>query len=336
MLSFLVLSLFACENTPASTALEPGEPPSRAPDGAIIAKVGQGFVTDQDFAEAASRQPKAAEGMDLDARKDVLEQLITDEILFQEATERGLYRDPKVRKIMVSLLIREEVYDRIREEEIPEDDLRAFYELHKEDFVIPEKVQVRRIFVRIGEERTAEEAAALMKDLRDQIRKEPARFGELAERYSEDPYKRRGGDLGLVTREGKPGVPDEVFDTAFSLRAGQLSSVFEAGGGLNLVLTVSRRDRLERSFEQLKGSVMRKMRNDRFQEMTQAYIEEVKGRYEVTIDEQTLANTAVQVQAAPPNVDPRELLDVTAPRKGDGPGLPERSGVRPGPTGSAP
>ena len=296
--------------------LEPGEPPSRIPDGAVIARVGEGEITDQDFAEAASRQPKAAEGFDLDARRDVLEQLITDEILFQEATERGLYHDAKVRKIMVSLLIREEVFDRIRNEDIEEDELRAYFDEHRDAFIVPEKAQVRRIFVQTGDERTLEEAKSIMDDVRRQVKRDPAQFGQLAERLSEDPFKHRQGDVGLITREGKPGLPAEVVDKAFALAPGQISEIFEAGGGLNLVLTVSKRDRLERSFEQMKGSVMRRMKNERFQEMTEDYIAEVRQRYNVDIDDLVLANTQVQVQAAPPNVNARELLDVTKPREG--------------------
>ncbi|MBX2798813.1 MAG: peptidyl-prolyl cis-trans isomerase [Myxococcales bacterium] len=302
----------------ASSPLDPGAPPTRAPDGAVIATVGDGQVTDLDFAEAASRRPAAAEGLDLDARRNVLEELITDEILFQEATRRELYKDPKVRKIMVSLLIREEVFDRIRNEEIPESELRSYYEAHQDDFTVPAKVQVRRIFMAVPEGEDPAPAKKTMEGLRAQIRKDPAKFGELAERHSEDPFKRRGGDLGLLTREGKQGVPTGVVDKAFALRAGQLSEVFEAGGGLNLVLTVSRRDRLERSFDQMKGSVMRRMKNDRFQEMTEQYTAEVRSRYGVDIDEMVLRNTAVQVQAAPPNVDAKELLEVTSPRAGAG------------------
>ena len=57
---WMLVALVACDN-PAGP-LEPGEPPSRAPDGAVIAKVGDGFVTDQDFAAAASRQPQGRRG----------------------------------------------------------------------------------------------------------------------------------------------------------------------------------------------------------------------------------------------------------------------------------
>ena len=316
MAHILALWLAGCDLVGLGAGQEIGAPPSRVADGATIARVGDGAITDLQFAEAASRDTDAAEGANLAARREVLESLITDEILFQEAIDREIFRDPKVRKIMVSLLIREEVFDRIRETEIPVDELERYFEANRELFVVPEKVQVRRIFVRVGEERTLEAAQELMAGLRKQLQRDPAKFGEIAEKLSEDPFRRRGGDIGLLDRSGKPGVPDEVVDKAFALRVGQLSEVFEAGGGLNLVLSVSRRDRIERSFEQMKGTVSRKMKNETFQEKTEEFIAGIRGRHPVEIDEDKLANTYVQVQAAAPQMNAAELLDVTAPRAG--------------------
>ncbi|MEN0064927.1 MAG: peptidylprolyl isomerase [Myxococcota bacterium] len=312
--------LWACNGS--SLVDEEGAPPSRAPDGAVIARVGEAPITDRDFAAAAAEQPDAAAGEDLDERRAVLDELIENEILFQEAIKRDLYRDPKVRRNMVGLLIRKEVYDRVHAEEIPEEELKAYFEAHQNDFVIPEKAQVRRIFVRVDDDRDLNTAKSLMTDLRRQIIRDPGKFVALAEKHSEDAYARRGGELGLITREGKPGIPQLVVDKAFDLRAGQLSDVFETDQGLNLVLTVLRRDAIERTYDQMKGMVMRQVRAQRRKEMKTTFVEQLKQRYSVDIDEKTLANTYVQVEAAAPTVDPRELLETM--KSGDGEG-PERS-----------
>ncbi|MEM6926871.1 MAG: peptidylprolyl isomerase [Myxococcota bacterium] len=304
-LAMLFAGAWACSG--GGFVAEEGAPPSREPDGAIIARVGENPITDRDFAVAAARRPDAAAGDDA-MRREVLEELVTDEILFQEATSRGLYRDPKVRRTMVSLLIRKEVYDRAHQQEIPEEELEAYFEEHESDFVIPEKAQVRRIFVRIDEDRDEEAAKELMTDLRRQLIRDPGKFGALAEKHSEDAYQRRGGDLGLITREGKPGVPVAVVDKAFELRPGQLSGVFETDDGLNLVLTVLRRDAIERTYDQMKGMVMRQVRAQRVKDMKQRFVDELRSGYSVDVDEETLANTYVQVEAAAPTVDPAELL----------------------------
>ena len=189
----------------------------------------------------------------------------------------------------------------------------------------PRRRRVRRIFVRIEDEEAREATEELMSDLRRQLIRDPGKFGALAEKHSEDDYQRRGGDLGLITRAGKPGIPEAVIDKAFELRPGQLSDVFETDDGLNLVLTVLRRDAIERTYDQMKGMVMRQVRAQRVKEMKERFVEELRRNYNVTVDQETLANTYVQVEAAAPTVDPRELLRTL--QSGDAePGEPEERG----------
>ncbi|MEO0605265.1 MAG: hypothetical protein AAF211_27800, partial [Myxococcota bacterium] len=73
-------------------------------------------------------------------------------------------------------------------------------------------------------------------------------------------------------------------------------------------LTVLRRDAIERTYDQMKGMVMRQVRAKRVKEMKQRFVDELRSGYSVDIDEETLANTYVQVEAAAPTVDPAELL----------------------------
>jgi len=284
-------------------------PPVQTPSGPVVASVGQGFVQESDFLLAASRSSLAASGpLDLEQRKLILEEVVTDEMMFQEAIARGLYRDPKVRKIMVSLLVRQAVYDQVRVTDFTDEEIRAYYDDHRSEFTVPEKAQVRRLFISTTD-RDIDEATALINNLRRQILRDPSNFGDLAQVHSEDPYKRRGGDLGFITREGKPGIPKEVVDVAFGLVPGRLSRAFDAGGGLNLVLTLTKREALDRTFEQMKASVTRRLKNDRFQALTAEYIEQIKSRYAVDIHESALMAADVQARPRGPAPSPGDLLD---------------------------
>src|SRR5262245_61432616 len=95
--------LTACSQAPtARTAVTTTAGPA---DG-VIAKVGDAVITAQDFAAAAARATPAGPELTKEERRKVLDDLVTEEVLFQEAVAKGLYRDPKVRKIMVNLLLR--------------------------------------------------------------------------------------------------------------------------------------------------------------------------------------------------------------------------------------
>ena len=262
---------------------------SVAPQGDVVAKVGKGGVTVEAFVGRAIRTPGAASNeVPLEARRDILMALVSEEALWQEAMEKELYRDPKVRKIMVNLLLREEIYAKVSAGDFAPEQIQAYFEEHRDEFTVPEKIQVKRIFLRVGGDRTLAEAKALAGDLREQLVAQPDRFKDLAAEHSDGPYKRRGGDLGYLSKEGKPGIEPDVVARAFELEVGDVSEPFEAADGVNLVAVVSRRERVERTFEQMKGSVLRKLKNERYRELEQSYISSIEGKFQIEIDDAKL------------------------------------------------
>lgn len=329
----LVALLVACSGGEGDGADGGGvrRPPPAQPEalGPVVADVGIGYVTATEFSEAASRSPGAGPDMPLDRRTAVLDELVTEEAMFQEALRVGLVRDPKVRKVLVNLLLRKEVYANVDNSDFSDDELRAFYDDHKADFVVPAKVQIRRILVGFGEDRTRAEAQKILEDAQKRIQRDVGLFTEIASEISEDAYRRRGGDLGFVPLEGKPGIDPKVAEVAFDLKPGRLSDIFEADGGLNLVLAVTRRDEVERSFSQMRGSVLRKLRNERFQELTEQYVDNLRTKAGVTIHEEALKSAPVDARPGG-GLD----LDVRDPDEedhdhGDGPHMPRRPGKAP-------
>ena len=121
----------------------------------------------------------------------------------------------------------------------------------------------------------------VVEGLRQQLVSAPEKFKALAKDNSEDPYRKRGGDLGFVAKEGKPGIPSDVVAKAFAMEVGALSEVFEAGGGFNVITVVNRRERVERTYEQMKGSVLRKMKSEKFKSLYDAYVDDIRGSYTV-------------------------------------------------------
>ena len=121
----LGLAFAGCGGEPGTSQVAPSggaTAPVAKPDGPVVATVGNGFVTEEMFATAASATISPGQELTPEQRAEVLDELIDDEILFQEAIEKGMYRDEKVRKILVNLLVREEVYSAMKDADIPDDD----------------------------------------------------------------------------------------------------------------------------------------------------------------------------------------------------------------------
>lgn len=289
--------------------------------GETLADVGGVPVGSKEFQEAAARK-KPAEGNELSVaeKREVLDRLVDEKLLYKAALAKGLDKDPKVQKVMVNTLLRQEVYANVRNSDFTDEELQGYYESHKDDFVVPEKVQIKRILVKVGKERTEAEAQAIAKDAYSQVKKNPSSFKEVAAKVSEDPYRRRGGDVGFVPRSGKPGLAAAVVDKAFEMKVDQLSEPFVTDEGVNIVYVANKRERVERTFQQMKGSVLRKVKNEKLKEMYEKYVADLRTGAKITVDDAKLAETEVKVSKRP--------LGKGASLTGDGPegGLPGDGG----------
>jgi hypothetical protein len=265
-------------------------PPS-AVVGTPLAKV-NGFTVGSSAFEVLSQRKTPADGQafSTDEKREIVDLTVTDEVLFQEAFKKGLYHDPKVRKIMINLLLREEVYGKVSNDDFSDDDLTEYFGTHKEEFVVPEKVHVKRIFVAISNQRPAPEAESIAKALFAQVSGAPDTFRDVASESSDGPFKRRGGDLGYISDDGKPGIPSEVTNRAFKMEVGEISEPFLAAGGYNILSIPNRRERLERTFEQMRGSVLRRMKNDRYDSLSTEYVDTLEEGSAIEVMDAALEN----------------------------------------------
>jgi parvulin-like peptidyl-prolyl isomerase len=294
----LVGTLGACSGEETkSTAKSAGGGGEPADIGEVLATVNGEKVGSEEFKQAAARKvPANGESLSVDERKEVLDTLVEEKLLYGEALKKGLDRDPKVQKVMVNTLLRNEVYSTVRNSDFTDESLQAYYDAHKSEFIVPEKVQIKRILVKVTAERPDDQAKAEAEKLRKEVNANPDSFKDVAARSSEDPYKRRGGDVGFVSKEGKPGLDQAIVDKAFSLETGATSEVFKTADGYNIVQVASRREQVERTFQQMKGSVLRKVKNEKMKSLYDGYVSQLKTGAAVKVDDDKLQ--AVQVTAS--------------------------------------
>ncbi len=303
----LAAALAGCGGGDAKTGGDGANTPSTDADvtvdmpqedlGEVLAEVGGIKVGSNEFQlEAQRKAPADGKELSLEERKEILDKLVVEKMLYAEAKKKRIDLDPKIQKVMINTLLRQDVYNNVRNSDFTEEELEAYFNTNKEEFVVPEKVQIKRIFIKVSERRPDAEAKKLAQDLHAKVKADPTSFKELAAEHSEDPYRRRGGDLGFISKDGKPGIDPKVIDMAFTLPEQGISDVFEAGGGYNIVVAAARRERVERTFDQMKGSVLRKVKNDRYEELYDQYVDKVRGGYQVDVREDALE--AVEVKSA--------------------------------------
>ncbi|MED5374114.1 MAG: peptidylprolyl isomerase [Myxococcota bacterium] len=299
-----LLATTGCSGDATSTPEGASTEQSAEDIGTVLATVNGMKIGSVEFESVAARQaPADGKALSAEERKEVLDRLINERVLYQEALRKGLDKDDKVKKVMVNTLLREDVYANVRNSDFTDAELEAYFEANKDDFVVPEKVQIKHILVRITEERPEAEAKALAEDIRKRLGGDPANnFRQLAIDFSEDAYARRGGDVGFVSQEGKPGLDQSIVDKAFGMEVGQLSQVFRTDSGFSIVYVAQKRDRMERTFQQMKGSVLRKVKNDRLNDVLEEYVSKLKADAAISIDEAALQAVEIDARGGRPTL----------------------------------
>jgi peptidyl-prolyl cis-trans isomerase D len=97
-------------------------------------------------------------------------------------------------------------------------------------------------------------AKARAEDIAAQAKKNPAQFGELAKKLSQDPGSaQQGGDLGFFARDGSMVKPFE--DAVFSMKEGEIAGPVQTDFGWHVIkLTAIHPGKLQ-SFDEVKGQI---------------------------------------------------------------------------------
>ena len=332
-LALPVLALFtACggsgeESTNASTSSTTSSSAAsssgNAGEGEVLVSVENVNITVAEFQAAAARKmPANGEKLSLDEKKEILDKLVADRLLYLNGLELGIDKDPKVQKVVVNTLLRDVVYSEVSNEDFPEDVLRTYYEANREDYVIQAKVQIRRILVVENEDRDAAAAKAEAGRLHAEVVASPERFREVAAKFSDGSFKRRGGDMGFVPKSGKPGVDQLLVDKAFSMETNEISSVFKTDEGFNILMVAKKRERHDRTFQQVRGAVLRKLKTDKMTELLDAYVATLQTQTSVSVDDSVLDAIAVELGQRPGSrLDAAPNLSPQGGHRGEGKGL---------------
>ena len=134
---------------------------------------------------------------------------------------------------------------------VSEDDLKKYYTENLKHYTSPEERRVRQILIK-GDDRAAAKAKAeaLLADLK----KNPASFGDVARKHSQDPGSaERGGELDIAIARGDT---DKDYEAAlFALKPDELSPVVATPDGFYILQLQSAKGGEVRSFESVRAEI---------------------------------------------------------------------------------
>ncbi len=197
-----------------------------------------------------------------------------DDLLAQQRLSTAELKQRLREQLVVEKLFQEEVFPRAR---VSDEEVQRYYAEHLSEFDQPERVRVLQVVVK-----TQEEAARI----RDEIRRAPQKFGDVARRASISPEGRNGGDLGYFGRGS--GMP-EVFDTCFRLPLNSVSDVIPSPYGFHVFKVVDRKPASRRPFLEARSEIQQKLLRERRARAQEEYLETLRARAKIQIDEKALA-----------------------------------------------
>jgi DNA-binding protein Fis len=185
----------------------------------VLARMGKMTITAKDLQSRALRLAKAARDelplakTDFEKRMILLDHLLKEEALLDEAHRRGYDRLPRVVEDISNKMLEDEVLREDRAYPVAEADVARYYGDHLQELGRPALLRVLQIFTT-----DRAKAAEVLSKARAIGRSDLDAFQRLVSEYSEDSVTRIvGGDLGFIDARSTR-VSKAVVDAAFVLR----------------------------------------------------------------------------------------------------------------------
>jgi parvulin-like peptidyl-prolyl isomerase len=214
-------------------------------------------VLDQMIDERLLLQKAADEGVkitdaEVDQGIEEIRSRFKSEVEFQNEISRQGLTGEELRKnvkdqLKVIKLINQKVQARITPP--TDEEVKKYYDSHENEMVTPEQVRARHILIKTTEKRTQEQAKKKAYEVYEKVKKEPSKFSTFAEKYSEGPSAKIGGDLGYFA---KGEMVAEFEEVAFTMKVGEISKPVKTRFGYHIIKLVARKSSEKKTFSEVK------------------------------------------------------------------------------------
>lgn len=280
LLAFLIFnpsSILADEGTSA-TETNPEDIETILSPETILASFREQTITLGEFNQIWEEVPEDYK-LQLD-KSLVLDQMISEKLLIQEAKYMGLEEDNDVleqikkitEQILVQVLIEREILDKIK---VNDEEVLEYYEQNKDGFTEKEQVHLYNILLE-----TEEEAQDVLEQL-----EAGGDFSEIAIEKSAGPSATQGGDLGYLTRGT---IIPEIEEVVFALVLEELSEVIKTDFGFHILKITEKKPETIKALEEVKEDIIQTLLPDKQKVAFENLLEELKSKSEIEINEELL------------------------------------------------
>ncbi len=244
--------------------------------GKIAAVVNGHVIMEQELDQRMARlNPSYRSALGNDRRR-LLEDMILETLLVQEARRRGLDNDPQVRQLFKEArrqILLGRLLEKAKDQEsvkVTDQEVTQFYKDNRGSFTEPETFRASHILV------DSEEAA---KKALERV-KSGELFAKVAQELSTDPTKTKGGDIGFFA---KGQLIPEFEEASFKLKPGEVSPIVKSSLGYHIILLTERRAARDRPLEEVQDQIRKQLASTRQQRQVESFVQELRAKAQIQI-----------------------------------------------------
>jgi parvulin-like peptidyl-prolyl isomerase len=220
-------------------------------------------------------------------RRRVLEDMINEELLVQRGMEIDLPSfDPDVRNAMVTGVELEVTAD-VLAQQPTEEELRKYFQLHKDKYSSEGVMRLRELVVKQDESRSAEAALATATEAAKALRQGQS-LEAVSKRYQlvdagrfQDAGHVDVGDIFQFAVRAK--VDDALFNALIPLKAGEVSQPVVESDGVHLVLMLKHVLPVPQTYEEAANRVWTDLKNESEAKVRAANLAYLRSRADIVV-----------------------------------------------------
>jgi len=249
-------------------------------------------------------------------KDQVIQKMVGDELLYQEAVKKGhsidnksvdnemvrikgQFKDDKQyqaqlkasghteenlrnqihRQASISQLIKKEIVPKI---DIKPEEIKQYYDNNMDKFRRPERVRAQHILMKTEQGDSEEKKAEARKKLEALHKRILAGedFSALAKEHSQGPSNVRGGDLGFFTR-GR--MVKSFEDVAFKLAPNEVSDIVETQFGYHLIKVLEHQAENNPPYDEVQPKIKSLLFNQHIQKQLEPFVKSIREKSKVEI-----------------------------------------------------
>jgi len=249
----------------------------------VLGKVGDFILREADLDRILASQPPVVQKRFQDnpqQRYGIVREILMKKAVVAKARKEGFDKKPEIKEqlgYVIDNFITQEYLAKVvtADVNIPEAELKNYYQEHQKEFQLPEQIKVRHILIASTKEDKPEDKQKARNRAENVLLRlsRGEEFAKLAAELSEDQNSAtKGGELAPITL-GKTNS-EEFEKAAFALKIGELSPLVTTPYGFHIIRLDERQEKHIAPFGDAREYIYNKLKAEQEQKKAQEFVEQ--------------------------------------------------------------